>query len=287
MNKSPIQIYCDGGSKSGYGHISRSKALQSFLINKGLNSTIFGISKEANLLIGSDCYDNKDATIVIFDSHKNLDQLILKEKNNNKTVITLDWFGNENPHHNIVVYPHLKPNSIIKSYIGFKYIIIRDEILIIKETVKIENKALVCIGGGDLLNQGHLAAEYLFEKGFDVTMINGPIPLKTFKSNSYKTLNSPENFPELLASSSIVVTNGGGCMFESIFLKNLTYVLPQTKFEINIAKFALSNESILGIGLNSIKNINKLDLNEKIYKERNLIDGEGKNRIFNIIKHYA
>jgi len=283
MNNSQIQIYCDGGSKTGYGHISRSKALLSFLISQGLNSSIYGISNESNSLIGSDCHDNKDAKIIIFDSHKNLDKLILKEKNNNKTVITLDWFGKENPDYNIIVFPHFKPNSIIKSYVGFKYVIIRDEILILKETIKIQNKALVCIGGGDLLNQGHLASESLYKKGFDVTLIIGKSGKKAFDTKMYKVLNNPKNFSELLASSSFVVTNGGGCMFESVFLNIPTWALPQTKFENNVVNCFINSNSIAGQGLDSLRNfkIEKL----QIMNNKNIIDGLGKNRIFKIINN--
>ena len=80
MNNSKIQIYCDGGSKTGFGHISRSKALSNYLSSKGLNSCVFGITKEANCLIGDDAYENKDAQIIIFDSHRNLDNLIIRER---------------------------------------------------------------------------------------------------------------------------------------------------------------------------------------------------------------
>ena len=199
MNNFQIQIYCDGGIKSGYGHISRSKALCDFLKTKGLESSLCGISDESNYLIGDNCYENKNANIVILDSHRNINELIKKERNNNKTTITLDWFGKESPDYNIIVYPHTKPKSRIQSYIGFEYVIIRDEILHLRKTQKIKNKALVCIGGGDLLNQGHLASEYLYKKGFDVTLIIGKSGKKFSGRKRYKVLNNPNNFSELLS----------------------------------------------------------------------------------------
>ena len=122
MNNSQIQIYCDGGNKIGFGHISRSKALSNYLLSKGLNSCVFGISEEANHLIGDDAYENKGAQIIIFDSHRNLDNLIIRERKKNKIIITLDWFGHEKPDYNIVVYSHTKPSSIVENFIGFKYI---------------------------------------------------------------------------------------------------------------------------------------------------------------------
>lgn len=279
MNNSQIQIYCDGGITSGYGHISRSKALCGFLKNRGLESSICGISNEANYLIGDNSYENKNANIVIFDSHRNVDKLIVKERNN--ITITLDWFGKENPDYNIVVYPHAKPKSRIQSFVGFEYIIIRDEILCLKETQKIQNKALVCIGGGDLLNQGHLASEYLYKKGFDVTLIIGKSGKKSFETKNYKVLNNPKNFSELLAMSSFVVTNGGGCMFESVFLNIRTWALPQTSFEQNIVNYFINRNSIAGQGIDSLRDFNTKKMQNLNYEK--LIDGLGKNRIYKII----
>jgi spore coat polysaccharide biosynthesis predicted glycosyltransferase SpsG len=281
MNNSQIQIYCDGGSKTGFGHISRSKALSNYLSSKGLNSFIIGITKEANGLIGDDAYENKDAQIIVLDSHRNLDKLIIRERKKNKIIITLDWFGYEKPDYNIVIYPHTKPRSTIKNFIGFKYIIIRDEIQLLKNTKKIKNKALICVGGGDLLNQSQLAAEYLNQKGFDVTLVVGPIYKKLLETKNYKVLINPKNFAELLASSSLVVTNGGGCMFESIFLNIPTCVLPQTEFEKNVSDLALKSNAILGSGINFIKTLKIREINFNY--QQDLIDGLGKYRIFKII----
>lgn len=282
MSNSLIQIYCDGGTKTGFGHISRSKALSNYLSSKGLNSFVFGITEEANDLIGDDAYENKDAQIIIFDSHRNLDNLIIRERKKKKIIIALDWFGHEKPDYNIVIYPHTKPKSIIKNLVGFKYIIIRDEVQLLKNTKKIKNKALVCIGGGDILNQGHLAAEYLNQKGFEVTLIVGPISKSLFDKKNFKVLKNPKNFAELLASSSLVVTNGGGCMFESIFLNIPTCVLPQTEFEKNISDLALKSNAILGLGINFIRNLNIKEINFNY--QQDLIDGLGKYRIFKIIE---
>jgi spore coat polysaccharide biosynthesis predicted glycosyltransferase SpsG len=246
-----------------------------------LNSFIIGITKEANGLIGDDAYENKDAQIIVLDSHRNLDKLIIRERKKNKIIITLDWFGYEKPDYNIVIYPHTKPRSTIKNFIGFKYIIIRDEIQLLKNTKKIKNKALICVGGGDLLNQSQLAAEYLNQKGFDVTLVVGPIYKKLLETKNYKVLINPKNFAELLASSSLVVTNGGGCMFESIFLNIPTCVLPQTEFEKNVSDLALKSNAILGSGINFIKTLKIREINFNY--QQDLIDGLGKYRIFKII----
>ncbi len=282
MSKYHIQIYCDGGIKAGYGHISRSKSLCSFLIGKGFNSSIYGISDESNFLIGEKSFENKDAEIVLFDSHRNLDKLIIKEKKKNKFVITLDWFGKEKPDYNIIIHPHSKPKAKIKCFIGFEYIIIRDEILLLKKTKKIKNKALVCIGGGDVLDQSYLAAEYLYHKGLNVTVVNGKTNEKSLTSKKFEVLNNPKNFPELLAESSFVVTNGGGCMFESIYLNTLTWALPQTKFEKNVVNSVFDSNYIVGQGINSLKSLELDKLEQK--NKGTLIDGLGKNRIFNIIQ---
>ena len=278
-----VQIYCDGSESIGFGHISRSLVLYEYLLTKNVEASIFGLSSDANNFLSAKSVDNISAKIVIFDSHSDsLNQFILKEKKLDKFVITLDWFGHVFPDINIVVFAHNTVNANKFKYIGFKYIIIKNDILMLKHSPQRNNSALVCIGGGDILDQGRHAAEILYKKGMDVTLIKGPTNMTDYSSNKFEVLIQPKDFTYLLSTASIVVTNGGGCMFESIFLKRLTFSLPQTIFESNIAKYALAHGSILGIGLESIKSF---EINKKYnFLKKNLIDGKGANRIFNIIK---
>jgi hypothetical protein len=73
-------------------------------------------------------------------------------------------------------------------------------------------------------------------------------------------------------------------MFESIFLEIPTYALPQTVFESNIAQSALKYGSLLGIGLESIKQFNIAVASRYKFPRTNLVDGKGVERIYDRIK---
>ena len=51
MKDYTVQIYCEGNSSVGFGHLSRSLALYDYFLKKKLNVSIYGISKEANNFI--------------------------------------------------------------------------------------------------------------------------------------------------------------------------------------------------------------------------------------------
>ena len=283
MSKVSVQIYCDGGEGVGYGHLFRSKALKNLLLSEGITSSLYGLTKEVNELIGKDKFENKNAGVVIFDSHRNIDSRLVNLKKQNKKVVTLDWFGKEKPHFNIVVHPHQKPKALIKSFIGYKYVIIRDQIINQKKIKRKKNQATICIGGGDLLGQSKLAANYLSKKGLNVILVYGSSPNRFLKSEKHRVLFNPSNFTNLLASSYLVVTNGGGCMFESIYLKTPAFVLPQTLFEKRVARVAKKNNAILGMGISNLKNF-KTETNSNNFNFE-FIDGLGGMRIVEIIKN--
>ena len=121
----------------------------------------------------------------------------------------------------------------------------------------------------------------IYSKGFKVTIISGPT--NNFKSTRFNTLVNPINFAKILSRSEVIITNGGGTMFESIFLKKITIALPQTAQEMNISKYALNYGSIFGIGLKSINEIDELKIKNFSFPNKDLVDGRGANRIFKII----
>jgi|TARA_A100001015_G_scaffold292082_1_gene367004 spore coat polysaccharide biosynthesis predicted glycosyltransferase SpsG len=284
MKDYSVQIYCEGNSSVGFGHLSRSLALYYYFLKKKLNVSIYGTSKEANNFIGTKAQENTKADLVIIDSNNyEKNKLFKKLREKKKTLITLDCFGSEVPDINIVVYAHHNVKAINEKYIGFKYIILRREFLKLKKNKIQENTALICIGGGDILSQSEAAASILHSKGFKVTIISGPT--NNSKSTRFNTLANPINFAKILSRSEVIITNGGGTMFESIFLKKITIALPQTNLEMNIANYALKYGSIFGIGLKSINEIDEFKIKNFSFPSKNLIDGKGVSRIFKIINN--
>lgn len=277
-----IKILSDGNSKIGYGHIARSKALYSFLKQR-LPTTFENVSQRS--LKSSEILNNK---ITIIDLPQGYDDEILIEKKANSLLVCLDYFGDISIDYNIVVFPHTKPVANFSTFIGLDYIILREDILTIKNNQKAKDEYfLVTIGGADINNYSFSLAKKIHEQGFNVKVCLGPL-FNFVLDNKYpfEVLNNPSNFHEILNNASIVICNGGGTLFESLYLNKKCYVIPQSKEEENIAKYLLEKKLILGIGFNNFcaENMSKI-INEEI-NQKNIIDGKGVERIFEIIKNF-
>ena len=284
--KSLVEIFCDGNSIIGFGHIRRSIALANFLTKQNISVKLSGLSEDATkYLPQSDCLTGK-AQIYVFDSMIGIDSRIAEAKKKGKITVTLDWFGDTVADINIVVFPHQEVKALKMSYVGFEYIIIRDEILSFKPKKKNTSwqNVIVSIGGADLLKQSYQVAELLCKRDFNVTVVQGPLTNSSPTTKSFHVLHNPENFPEILNSSDWAVTNGGGCLFEALYLGKPSFVLPQTPFEWRIANFAGEKKAILGAGIESIRDFSNEEFEVVSKNGMNLVDGQGLIRIYNIIK---
>ena len=218
---------------------------------------------------------------MIFDTPNLYRNIFLFFKSNKVPILTLDWFHRSKPDYNIVIFPHKKFFSIKKSFQGFKYIILRNSITNLSITKSKNHNILIVIGGGDKYNQGYEAAKLISKKNYKVTLIQGPLT-KYPMNSEFKIIENPNNFSKILNSFNTIITNGGGCLFESIYLRKNVFVLPQSKNEIAVTNYFKSKKLIIDSGLK------KLDKYENLLKENNLlnkdlIDGKGLGRIISII----
>jgi len=288
LKKNKILVCCDGSAKYGYGHIKRSKALFESLLKKGFRAQLIIISEVNQLKLELVLKQEIREGIVIFDLPYHLDNLILQCKNSGLLTVTLDYFGKISPHINIVVFEHKIIKTTYQKHIGFRFVIIRNEILEVKNKInsyKSLSYVLVLIGGGDINNEGVKAAELLAHNGYRVKLISGPYSKYPSNPKLYTLYKQPKHLPELLLNANFIISNGGGTLFESIYLEKNVFVLPQTKFEENICDYFLDNKIILGCGF---KNLNlfleKKELTQTI-KYKTVIDGFGLDRIIDLIDH--
>lgn len=283
-----VEIFCDGNKTIGLGHIRRSAALCKHLIDSGISARLTGISATASSLISVQEYSGGNSKIVIFDVFEGIEDRIVQAKNDHKICITLDWFGEEIPDINIVVYPHKQVFALQAGYTGFEYIILRDEITILRKEILPESssKVFICLGGGDLHDQGHDTAIKLSNLGFDVTLVCGPLSAhKTGENYKFKILKDPPDFPRLLSECDWAVTNGGGCFFEAACLGKAAFILPQTDMEMAIAKFAENQGAVLGIGKENLHAFALPEISRVAEKAFSIIDGKGLDRVTAIIKN--
>lgn len=279
-------IYCDGNKEIGFGHIRRATALAEYLSKVNIPAVLIGLSNSAVSLLPKVNFSTQKVRIAIFDSMFGVGDLISTYQNKGIKTVTLDWFGEIVPDYNIVVFPHLEVKALSKSFVGFENIIIRDEILSLQRVPvsKSFKNVLICLGGGDLLNQSEIAAEILAKNGYNITIIKGPLANSISVKSKFPILENPSNFPEILNSCDWAVTNGGGCLFEALYLGKPVFVLPQTILENTITTDVYNCNAILGYGINNILNIN-MNIFETVSENgMRLIDGNGLSRVANIIK---
>jgi spore coat polysaccharide biosynthesis predicted glycosyltransferase SpsG len=283
-----VEIFCDGNKNIGLGHIRRSSALCNHLISSGIPARLTGISATASSLIPVQEYTGGSSKIVIFDVFEGIEDRIVQVKNEHKICITLDWFGEEIPDINIVVYPHKEVFAKQASFAGFEYIILRDEITSLRKEKLPESasKVFICLGGGDLHDQGHDTAIKLNDLGYDVTLVCGPLSAhKTGGKYKFKILKDPPDFPRLLSECDWAVTNGGGCFFEAACLGKAAFILPQTEMEMVIAKFSEKKGAVLGIGAENLYAFALPEIRTVAEKAFSIIDGKGLDRVTAIIKN--
>lgn len=283
-----VEIFCDGNKNIGVGHIRRSTALCNHLINTGITACLTGISAVASTLIPEQKYAGGESKVVVFDIFEGIETRIEQAKKDNKICVTLDWFGKAVPDINIVIYPHEQVFAQQKSYVGFEYIMLREEITSLRQKVSSTegSKVFICLGGGDLKNQGYSTALKLSDLGLDVTLVCGPLSARMDNRNSnFKILVNPSNFPFLLSECDWAITNGGGCFFEAACLGKAAYILPQTDMEMAIAKYAEEKSAILGIGVEGLRNFELQKIRTVATKAFSIIDGAGLERVSAIIKN--
>jgi spore coat polysaccharide biosynthesis predicted glycosyltransferase SpsG len=280
MNAPTVELFCDGGPEIGYGHIRRTLTLSETLRKHGTLVRVSGISKYASSLLPPQPALAKPASVVVLDAPYGIDQKIHCARE--LGVVALDWFGDCEPDVAIAIFPHKEVRARMRSYIGFDYQMIRTDIIDQPRNIDGEG-VLIVLGGGDKLGQGPSSARQLSAMGFNVTLIQGPLCPSQAHSEHYEILTNPNDLPVRLAMSGWVVTNGGGCMFEAMYLGKPIVVLPQTEAENSIAKHALARRALLGVGLESFKKYDRESLWHTGRSASVLIDGQGAKRVAEIV----
>lgn len=287
MNRRPlVEIFCEGNEKVGYGHIRRSSTLAARLERDGVDVRVGGLSGNARRMLPPPKHTGRAARVVIFDSLFGIDNQIRAAHERGQITVALDWFGETIPNVNVAVYPHGEVRATREAYIGFEYILVREEIALHprRQPDGRTNRVLVLLGGGDLLGQGHEASRYLRDHGLEVTLVQGPLARNTEEDAGYRVLVNPTELPQLLASCDWAVTNGGGCLFEALCLGKAVFVLPQSDAEMKIALFVQERGAALGIGLDSLRKVHSDELGPVAECGVKLIDGRGAERVSAIIR---
>ena len=289
MNGSPrVDILCDGNDKVGFGHIRRSLTLAAQLEREGAAVRVLGLSEQSRAMLPAMTPDDSEPALTIFDSPLDVGEKIRRLTEQGRLSVALDHFGSVVPDVNIAVYAHQEVRAVRANYVGFEYILIRDEIRLLRGAPFSGRASLVIVmvGGGDILGHGHIAARTLAATGCDVTLVQGPFSVSRNPCPSYAVCTNPPDLPELFAGCDWAVTSGGGSLFEGLCLGKAVHVLPQTDAETRIAQYVDSREGLLGIGLDSLRAYTALEVAEVAEKGGPLVDGLGARRVSEIVRSW-
>jgi spore coat polysaccharide biosynthesis predicted glycosyltransferase SpsG len=283
-----IDILCDGNDKIGFGHIRRSQTLAAQLVRDGMLVRVMGNSAQSSVMLPVKTAEDSVPTITIFDTPLDIDEKLSSLAKQGGLTIALDYFGNALPDVNIAVFAHQVVRAKRVTYVGFEYILIRDEISGLRGNVCSERsgRVMVMLGGADILGQGHLAAQALVQAGFRVTLIQGPYAVSYPRCSNYEVCTNPSNLPELFARCDWAVTSGGGSLFEGLCLGKAVHVLPQTAAEERIARHFDSRGGLLGIGLDSLRAYSVNEVINIAAKGAHLVDGLGAQRVSQIVRSW-
>lgn len=283
-----IEIYCDGGTALGYGHIRRATTLAAQLERDGLEVRLAGLSPAACALLPDPKTLQGPAGVVVFDAPTGLDERIAQAQARGQNVVALDWFGDAVVDVNVVIYPHQEVRARRHAYVGLDYVLVRGDIALAPQGNGGGRGVLVVLGGGDLQGTGHAVAGQLAALGLETTLVQGPLAADTRGGAGYRVLVNPPGLPELYASCRWAVTNGGGCMFEAMCKGKAVWALPQTDAESRVASFILEQGGVLGMGMKMdmtrLRDLADTELFPVAQRGAALVDGRGAQRISEIIR---
>lgn len=285
-----LHIYCDGGGVYGFGHIRRSLTLAHRFEKDGFVVSVIGLSQEAKKFLPAVASQSQTPQVAIFDCPPGVGIDALKGINPmHSMTVALDWFNSEAlPFINISIFPHHPVLSLRKSFVGLEYVLIRPEIqnAKIKKNFHDGEYVFVSIGGSDLLNQGGAISNQLAVLGYSVLLVRGPMHhscTSDVLATEVRVEDNPSDFSELMARSKFVVSNGGGCLFEALYLGKAVLAMPQTPFEQRIIEFLQVDGGILGCGVKDLKRFSESEIASIGAKGEKLIDGYGAERISSIV----
>ena len=323
MKQSKILILTEGGTKIGYGHITRCSALYDGLQKRGLDVKfiINGDDQVKKVLF------NKNYKIIDWRNEKYLDSLDLEDK-----IIIIDsYISSQNTYDyiskkaKVVVYlddnnrldykngillnygiyaKKLKYNILeFKKLLGMKYSVLREPFLECKVKKNKENiqNILITLGGSDVLNLTPRILKILNVKYKDfnknVIIGNGfknTEEIKMIKGERVKLYYNldAKQMKEQMEISDLVISSGGSTLYELMAVGVPTIAIKVAENqERNIEYF--KKEGII-IGLNEF---NEKILNEKIEEIKEIkirkimskkgqekIDGFGVKRIIDVIE---
>jgi spore coat polysaccharide biosynthesis predicted glycosyltransferase SpsG len=261
------------------GHIRRCCALARALRERGLGARVRALSDEAGRLLPEAPSAEGEIGLVVIDLPVGCTEQIGLARSRAIPCVALDYAGPGRADLTISLLERSTPPFDAPRLSGFPFAIIRSEVASLRPAAG-GRGILVCLGGGDLRDEGARAAARAAALGEPVTLIEGPCRPRPYEAPpGVGVIGDPPDLPLRMASCRWAIANGGGTMLELMCLGKAVRVLPQTPAEEELASLFLKKGALLGMGLEGLEAPPAGLLESVGAAAARLIDGRGVERI--------
>ncbi len=299
-----VLVYVGLFKGSGVGNVMRMVSLSKYISNELYGTEVFWTGRNVSAIkeltqnqFTYVAFTQKDLEYiekvdVIFvdttepNSSKVIDQLnYLSGK-----IIAFDFFKYDENRIDVIINLHHHFRDKLTSfsgraYEGLEYAIINEDFFRLSTSKTKSGAVLVAFGGEDPTDRTHRVLSKI-DGDIEVTCVLGKLYRGLARHHSYdsniRLLEFTNDFAELMYKHEIVVCSGGTTIVESLFLGKEIFAGSQNAFEERFV------DSLICKGyIHPLANLNQwLRSSDREWKSsgRPLLDGEGKKRIFDIVK---
>jgi len=287
-------IVCDGDQRTGLGHIKRAQTLAGYVNRQGITCQVVGASASATALLMNEPLTTITHTsayqVIIFDLPYAASNLVARYAEQANYLVCLDCCSQVPVDLSLFIFLH--PYQVVdNAYVsGYQLVMIRDEFF--KETITApltKHRVFISIGGADIHHQSLFVAEQLLTQNCQVCVVFGELSEQQLTSaeqmkraqlhaqypDQFQYYCAPDNFATLMNQADWCITNGGGCLFESLYLRKATWVLPQTDAEQRIVDDLTERQLVLGSGLLTLTPPNQAQISHQFQATQGVVEGQG------------
>ena len=269
-----IYVY---NQNSGLGHFKRMKSLHSVFRRSKFFCDLKKVRNNSDLKkINVRKYQK-----ILIDINFRAKEIINIFKKNKKKVYTFDYFFNDKQDINFSVFEQKKNLTGVR-FSGFKFAIISKDFKKKRRKLRLSNDSVAIFGG-----------EKFFISATKIYNFSKKTKLKfSFFSNNKRFFKSKikfikrEELNQKISEFKYCITNCGISLLESLYLKKLIFVCPQTKYEKKFSNYLIQKSYVLGNLNQKFISLNKQKISSVRKKISNLIDGKGDERIVKIITNH-
>ena len=282
-----VQVLTQSGLENGEGHFVRQKALQ-----KKLNGKDISLELHLHFSSLSERLKNpskNDSDLIILDLPKASQQFCSKLQSEGYRIFAFDWMAKDSPNYNLILveHPFEKFPFITKKFVGLEFFMVREEVsLLINKPPSIRSPeyCLITMGGGaEVATLNDVEARISKVWSGQVIKVIGSHKGSLSEIQEKDTLQSPPDYPYLLASAALVATNGGSSLVEALCLKKKTISFPRNLHEFSFANKLKSSGAIFELDEDYARIYPKQSLINPDNTFGNMLTATGTNRVSEII----